>query len=500
MGAAMKPMLTAIRSALPVLALCAVATASAADDDIRYWVTVNLTSNEDGLALARASIRITGPDVYAMEYPEDAVASDLTGRHGITTDKWGRVIAILGPGEYRIVIQHEAHRTITGRFQVPHPENPDLISLEFDARMKMREDILARELRVTVHGKSRDANGREAVGPLKMANVEVLDENGRILEGTWTEANGKVTVESADLIVGDMIRVRARADGYRQQEKTLIVGSQQNSPNDPGFTNRTSGYDVASFILEAEGQRVPIIIEALAGETGLPVRGASVDITSLGTGTVAEGKTGGDGKTEVLYVPPGPEGSTFSSFRVKVTHPQFDEAWSDIPPELLVPRPEPRSYVVHLDPKPLVTGPRAHWTECQWLSFERFANWAGGKAADPDDYVESRDSASVKWEEERTVDERTVRIESYASILRLADREDAAERSRRIGDLGNRDPVQIGGYDGWQGKRFLWWIQGRISCHTRTSSRWDAIPSLDEARALAEEVAGALGDCSEDKH
>jgi len=371
-------------------ALCASAAAgagSATAQGQRHWVTLLVSSRLHGQPLPNAIVRIQGPDVAALDYPPQALVSDLTGTDGVRTDETGRVRVLLGAGEYHFTVSHAAHRTVSVAVQVPPPGHEEQSDLEFRTRMNPRRGIP---------------------------------------EGSAAQA------------------------------------------------------------------RLVVLVVAAQGDA--PIADATFELGLLGGDVIGRGLTGPDGKTQPIAVPSvGPTGPTAAPrLRLKVRHPLYEEKWGDIPTELLPPGEEPRDYAVRMD-KAAQPGPRASWTACERLAFEALEGWARTKAGDR--VVVSDDEISATWTEQREVDGRAVQWEGHVLVSRLNTVSDAAAQRSLVAAMPGRVPTTIRGKEAWQEQRHFWWFGGLFLAHVRYSSERNDVPTPDEARALAEEVAGLLGDC-----
>ena len=473
--------------------------AAAQPPAVNHFITIKVYSKEDGRPLARAQVQVMGEGVIAVDYPPNGTAVDSTGWRGITTDATGKIVVVLKPGQYRFTIHHEAHKSVIEDVTIPPPGYENTTELEWRARLKMRERLLQRALHVNVKGKRKDVLDRVSVQPLADANVEAFDDAGRLIEGTWTGADGKATITSADLVLGELVRVRVKADGMRALEQTLVVGSQQETVSDPTISTQTSKWDVIRFTLEEDaGQAtVRLIVEVADTETDAPIKGAFVTVEKIGGGNLALGETGADGKTQQMALPVGPGGAVQGQVRVKIDHADYEDALSDIPDELLEPSTQPRIYLVHLNDdggEDATTNPLG-MTACEAAVWERFKQFARQK--NPDVVLrEDANDLMVRWEY-RPAEDGNPAATASAGLQFYATIEGQAGQERQWGSASGfgRKPANVAGRTGAVSGGAFWWLSGRFIATCSLGSDLPGYPTDEQARALAVQIAGLVGTC-----
>lgn len=124
---------------------------------------------------------------------------------------------------------------------------------------------------------------------------------------------------------GDYITVIVEAEGYKRQEKQVLIG--QNRKVYGGFGAVKSPEDEVDFVLESSAGTRPLIVEVLDNKTNKPVNGASVRIKVMKSGAEASAATKGDGEAHFTI-------NIGDELRAMVTCKGYKEKWSDINNEL----------------------------------------------------------------------------------------------------------------------------------------------------------------------
>jgi len=169
--------------------------------------------------------------------------------------------------------------------------------------------------------------------------IHVKNKKGKPVEGalilvmpgtsTETDASGFAkTIHKQQ--PGDYIIVIVEADGYKNQQKQVLIG--QNRKVYGGFGAVKSPEDEVDFILEStnepkEIKTRPLVVEVLDSKSNKPVNGASVTIKVLKTGAVATVPTKGDGEANFTI-------NIGDELRAIVTCKGYKEKWSDISSDL----------------------------------------------------------------------------------------------------------------------------------------------------------------------
>lgn len=194
---------------------------------------------------------------------------------------------------------------------------------------------------------------------MKPLNVYVRDKNNDPIAGAVvtvapgisavTGANGWASAQHKQQ-PGEYVTVRVSANGYKDQQKRIVVG--ENRKTFGGVGSIRTPDDEVSFVLEkGENDRnvLHIIVEVLDAESDRPVNGASVklqlsDGTSYGPATT---NSSGEAKfTDTEY------GYMGTTGRVMVTHNDYQEKWSDITEDLMTAKDaDQRQFVVYVTKK-----------------------------------------------------------------------------------------------------------------------------------------------------
>lgn len=143
---------------------------------------------------------------------------------------------------------------------------------------------------------------------------------------------------------GEYIEIIVSANGYKDQQKRILVGVKQGNAI-------TQPEDVATFVLEkGDNDRniYNLIIEVLDDENNEPVKGAAVKV-QLSDGASFSGSTNSKGEATFTDADFGFQGTTA---RVMVTHKDYKEKWSDITGDLMTAKDmDIRRFLVHLTKK-----------------------------------------------------------------------------------------------------------------------------------------------------
>lgn len=473
--------------ALAALLAAALSCPLQADDDT-HTVTINVTSDLDNKSLEGARVLVTGPKVLALEYPDDYI--HRLEIRGVKTDRTGRVVVKLGPGTYTLGVKHKTHHTVQGwTFTVPDPRDPGRRVHELRPKLHMSERIregMKRTVTVTVRGRRTGPDGQATVEPLEGARVQVWTEGSGLMQRRSTDGDGEVTFESAHWFIGDILKVEASLKGFKTRGTQLAIGAMP--------TAGTSPWDEVPITLdEAHEEGAWVDIQVRDAKTEKPVADASATLEHMGKDGVSLGKTDADGKLERVVLPLGPDGAAEGWYRLKVAHKDYEEKWEELSGEYLQPSTEARGYTVFLSER----GPELppDMTECERGAFERFARFARGK--DPD--LAIRDGAtdiSVQWEERPAAGGKPA-VKGSAHFNFHPDKEDFDFQWGFASTYAGRKPTVVAGHEaavGPLGRQFFW-KSGRFIGGSWLHSDLRDYPTPEEARALAEQVAGILGDC-----
>jgi hypothetical protein len=124
---------------------------------------------------------------------------------------------------------------------------------------------------------------------------------------------------------GDYITVIVNADGYKSQQKEVLVG--QNRKTFGGFGAVKSPEDEVDFILESAVGTRPLVVEVLNSKDNKPVNGASVTIKVMRSGAVSSATTKGEGEAGFTI-------NIGDELRAMVKCKGYKEKWSDITSDL----------------------------------------------------------------------------------------------------------------------------------------------------------------------
>jgi len=170
----------------------------------------------------------------------------------------------------------------------------------------------------------------------KPLNVYVMDKNRKpiqgatvlVLPGRSAVSNERGFAQAAHKQQpGEYIDVTVQANGYKDGHKRVLVGTNQG-------TGITRAADAVTFVLEKGGNVrdvFTIVIEVLDDQNNQPVKGASVKL-ELSDGTSQAGSTDSKGLVKFTDMEYGYQGV---SAKVKVSHKEYKEKWSDIAEELM---------------------------------------------------------------------------------------------------------------------------------------------------------------------
>lgn len=319
-----------------------------------HQVTIAVTSAIDGRPPSGVRVKLEGKGVGTSRVSQPSYGDSLllTSYSGLELEASGRLVFTVVPGSYIVTVTHESHQTRAFRIEVPPPGEEGATSHEYPVLLERNEKLLDWNLYVTVLGPPRDAP-RAPAQPLEGAYVRTYHvESGLRAGGTSTKANGVVHIQS-NFTIGDLVKVEVTKDGYRRAEQTVTIGSRQDTGGNPALTHRTTVADYLTVTLEpVDDERAPaLIIEAVRTDNGAPVPGATVNIDVIGGANVAAAVTDAQGRTPPLTLfARNVANEIHAGYRAKVIAEGYEQAWSDIPPDMIQPG-EPKAYAVHLEPK-----------------------------------------------------------------------------------------------------------------------------------------------------
>lgn len=399
-----------------------------AQGEVLHTVTINITGDLDAGPVSKVTVKVTplsGGKVRVVEQPRNRTPQTIMS-DGVYTDASGRVVVIVEPGEYKVTVTHPNFVTSQFRMELD-PEVPvDERDMVCDWTIRVRPEFGARWIVAEVYARPNPAvaGGKpERFGELKLesptgeglkfvdlavpvrllewitvtkAQVTVFDEAGWSIESGLTNARGFVNMKSPGFVIGDVLTVRAEAPGHIPGSRQIMVGSAQATltPEQLGGISDTIGlawvapagtskWDVARVVMTEE-TTTPVgallVVEANDQASGAPVGGASVQVLTASGAVLGERLTGADGKAGGVAVRPGPDGKQMQGIRVIVRRDGYEDAWSDVPDELLESSADPRLYLVHLK-KPRVdstTNPFSGTWECGELAIGPVVLTQGG--------------------------------------------------------------------------------------------------------------------------
>jgi len=467
------------------------------DDEDIHTITITVTSDLDNRPLEGARVWLVGPQVIALDYPDDYV--HRLEIRGVKTDETGRVVVKVGPGTYELKANHrthddQTHLTIEGWvLTVPDPGDPERRTHQLMPRLKMKKkfrDGMKRAVTVVVEGRRRGADGRLTSAPIAGARVRLFyspDGELRSDEAAGDEAAdeaGSATFESADWFIGDILRVEASAPGFTTRSTKFAVGA------NPRAAGTTPCDEVPIVLEEAQETGIWLDIQVLDAETDKPVAGATVVLERVGGRSTALGTTDAEGKLPHLELRVDPNDP--AEYRLKATHDGYEEKWDNLPEEYLQPSTEARGYTLFLSEAP----PEAigEMTPCERQAFEAFRAFALSK--DPE--LAIRDELGeihVVWHEQR---ERNGEMEEVrlSAFVKHYQRRDPRTLEMRVGDgLYARRPATIGGHEGSSDGAYYWWKSGRFDLNTTMGSDWPGWPTPADGKILAEQVAALVPGC-----
>lgn len=179
--------------------------------------------------------------------------------------------------------------------------------------------------------------------------IHVKDKKGKsvggaqitVLPGSSTETDGSGNARTTHKqIPGEYLTVGVFAEGYKSQEKQVLVG--QNRATYGGFGAVKSPEDEVSFTLESSKGTIPLIIEVLDSKNDKPVNGASVTIKVMSSGAQASSPTVSDGEARFTI-------NKGDQLRAMVKCKGYKEKWSDITSDLTIGTDnEERRFVVYI--------------------------------------------------------------------------------------------------------------------------------------------------------
>jgi hypothetical protein len=453
-----------------------------------------------GTPLRGANVRITGPGIRAVEYPEVGAVQAITGR-GVSLNDSGTITTYLRPGHYKGEFSHPTHHSFSAWFQVPAPGLESFSEGEIRIELAMRDEIARRSLTVAV-----DAESNASLVPLVNARVRIYMD-GSMLQGVPTDSNGIATFKTfgmgkdeygrdrmrETLVPGDLVRIEASADGYETRETTFVIGSAQEGRPDPRRTTLTTATDFVSLVLRKprqaeQAQPVSMIVEVVNGETRAPIQGAKVDVDLLEGRWSEGGTTIETGRTLRLDLEPFTPGKVYK-YQVKVFAPGFEPKWSDVPPELITPG-QTRLYVVHLTPVKTTD----ILTSEERAALARVAAWANSRT-NREFLFHNDTGVRVKWRDMKSGSDGPPYYDGHVSVAFMAPKPGdpppgpipvgSAQVRIMVGSVpAVRDPTNY---------RLLYWHQGRFFVSLSQFSAWLIRPTDQELMALASEVAGLIG-------
>ena len=180
----------------------------------------------------------------------------------------------------------------------------------------------------------------------KVLNVYVKDKMGRPIEGAGvfvspgvsgvTDATGYAKAEHKQQ-PGEYIEVTVSANGYKDQQKRVLVGIGQGNAI-------TQPEDIVRFTLQSSSTSatLPLIVEVYDGSNFKPLGSVYVEVKVGGSGATAHISTDQNGEARFTV-------NAGDQIKIIARHKGYKEKWSDIPAELLEQGQE-RRYTVYLDP------------------------------------------------------------------------------------------------------------------------------------------------------
>jgi hypothetical protein len=230
-----------------------------------------------------------------------------------TSDQSGKARLILqSGGNLTVSVNHPKFYSAQQTIKVNHYGDQKIYVLEFRLKRKKEAEKLSNVLNVRV----TDASMKPIAGALVAVSPGLAE---------FTNSSGIAKAGHRQL-PGEYVVVTVSANGYRDQRKKVLVGAGQGNAI-------TRPVDQASFILEkGDNDRMilHLLVEVLNSETNEPVNGANVKLQST-DGTDEAGTTNAKGEFKFTDMEYGYGGTG----KVIVTHPDYEEKWSNIPGELM---------------------------------------------------------------------------------------------------------------------------------------------------------------------
>lgn len=178
--------------------------------------------------------------------------------------------------------------------------------------------------------------------------IHVKNKKGKPVEGAFisvlpgtsvhTDASGNARTTHKQQ-PGEYITVSVSADGYKSQEKQVLVA--QNRTTYGGFGAVKNPDDEVSFTLEPVGETIPLIIEVLDEKSDKPVNGASVTIKVMKSGAQATSTTVSEGEAHFTI-------NKGDELRAMVKYKGYKEKWSDVSADLTSGDNAERRFVVYI--------------------------------------------------------------------------------------------------------------------------------------------------------
>ncbi|MDB5211956.1 MAG: hypothetical protein JWQ30_2783 [Sediminibacterium sp.] len=255
------------------------------------------------------------------------------------TDQSGTVnLVIKSGGDFTVKVTHgnfeSAEKPITIK---TYSNAQDAYALSF--ALKRKKGVRPTEAHVNIFVRRQDKNG--ITRPLEFAKVRI--GGGAEIE---TDVRGEATILHK-IPAGEQTVITVSADGYETQKRSFIVGNDDwlLQPKDPGI--------VQSFTLKKveEAKDLQLLVKVSDADNYLAITNANAivkDYSEKAVSNIGDTKnTRGEAEITIGHE----ELANKRQFRLIVTATGYEDKWSDLPAELLVPGDGPRSYQVYLKKK-----------------------------------------------------------------------------------------------------------------------------------------------------